>query len=93
MNNISIKLLCAFFFFILNDQMSRMTLLPGAGMGNRERTGDGGSFASHMTWRHFKIIYLFVSTFRFLATPHGLWDLSSPTRDRSQAHGTESSES
>ena len=33
-------------------------------------------------------IYLCVC---FLAMPHGLWDLSSPTRDQSQAHGTESS--
>ena len=37
-----------------------MTLLPGAGMRNRETTGDGGSFASHITWRHFVIIYLFL---------------------------------
>lgn len=41
-------------------------------------TGDWESFASHITWRHFKIIYLFLRLL-FLATPHGLWDLSSPT--------------
>ena len=31
--------------------------------------------------------------FFFLATPQGLWDLSSPTRDRTQALGSESMES
>ena len=29
----------------------------------------------------------------FLATPHGLWDLSSPTRDFIQGRGNESPES
>ena len=30
--------------------------------------------------------------FFFLAAPHGLWDLSSPTRDYTQVHGSESTE-
>ena len=29
----------------------------------------------------------------FLATPRSLWDLNSPTRDRTQVHGSESAES
>ena len=35
----------------------------------------------------------FLKIFKFLAVPSGLWDLSSLTRDRTQAHGTESVES
>ena len=35
-------------------------------------------------------LFLFIS---FLATPRGLWDLSSPTRDRTHALGNESKES
>ena len=69
MINISRERLCVCVCVFKNDQLSRMTLLPGVGMGNRERTGDGGSFASHITWRHFKIIYLFVC----LLFGHAAW--------------------
>ena len=35
---------------------------------------------SHHVTRHF-LLFLFIYLFYFLATPHGLWDLSSATRD------------
>ena len=37
--------------------------------------------------------FFFVCLFVFLAMLYGMWDLSSPTRDQTQAHGSESSES
>ena len=38
---------------------------------------------------HFSFFFFFF----FLATPPGLWDLNSLTRDRTQAHSRESAES
>ena len=37
------------------------------------------------------IVYLFIYIY-FLTTLHGLWDLSSQTRDQTQTHGSESAE-
>ena len=36
---------------------------------------------------------IFSCLFFFLAVSHGLWDLSSQTRDRTQGHSSESTES
>ena len=38
-------------------------------------------------------IFTFSISFFFLAAQRGLWDLSSPSRDRTQALGSESAES
>ena len=37
--------------------------------------------------------FLWVLGFFFFAMPHGFWDLSSPTRNRTQAPGSETVES
>ena len=39
------------------------------------------------------VIFIYLFIFIFLATPRGLWDLSSPTRDRTRTLGSESVES
>ena len=41
----------------------------------------------------FIVHYIYFYLFSFLATPHSLWDLSSLTRDRTQALSSESTES
>ena len=42
-------------------------------------------------WLHYGFLVFFL--FFVLAMLYGMWDLSSPTRDQTQAHGSESSES
>ena len=46
-----------------------------------------------MNMTRFFWMWLHYGFFFFLATLYGMWDLSSPTRDQTQAHGSESSES
>ena len=40
-----------------------------------------------------KYIYIYIYFFFFLATPHSLWDTSSPTSDRTWDLSSESTES
>ena len=69
----------------------------GVGIGQNQKTW------LRFTFFHFedvcrKVSYLILPRppplfFFFLAAPHGLWDLSSPTRDWTQALGIDSAES